>query len=145
MTLFIGNVNRNAWTQGPKAAIMPVCNLAILDLVNLVVKWWKFGVIVASHSFMSNVDPGLQPVKLKNWLCLAAKINVPNLYHVGIGMNFKNIINSVLNGWPNREHCSILKFGASEAEKLAMSCCKDISIYEITYFERRILLFEMIS
>ena len=82
---------------------MPVCNLAILDLVNLVVKWWKFGVIVASHSFMSNVDPGLQPVKLKNWSCLAAKINVPNLYHVVIGMNFKNIINSVLNGWPIRE------------------------------------------
>ena len=82
---------------------MPVWNLAILDLVNLVVKWWKFGVIVASHSFMSNVDPGLQPVKLKNWLCLAAKISVPNLYHVGIGMNFKNIINSVLYGWPIRE------------------------------------------
>ena len=100
MTLFIGNVNRNAWNQGPKAAIMPVCNLAILDLVNLVVKWWKFGVIVASHSFMSNVDPGLQPVKLKNWSCLAAKINVQNLYHVGIGMNLENIINWVLNGWP---------------------------------------------
>ena len=82
---------------------MPVWNLAILDLVNLVVKWWRFGVIVASHSFMSNVDPGLQPVKLKDWSCLAAKINVPNLYHVGIGMNFKNIINSVLNGWPIRE------------------------------------------
>ena len=82
---------------------MPVCNLAILDLVNLVVKWWKFGVIVASHSFMSNVDPGLQPVKLKNWSCLAAKINVLNLYHVVIGMNFKNIINSVLIGWPIRE------------------------------------------
>lgn len=34
---------------------------------------------------MSNVDPGLQPVKLKNWSCPAAKINVPNLFHVGIG------------------------------------------------------------
>lgn len=34
---------------------------------------------------MLNVDHGLEPVKPKNWSCLAAKINVPNLYHVGIG------------------------------------------------------------
>ena len=55
------------------------------DLVTLVGKWWKYGVIVESHNFMLNVASGLEQVMPKNQLCHVVRTNAQNSFLVDTG------------------------------------------------------------